>query len=359
MTAFVATETSRDLAAAEVAAGFLEALGIELQPEHLRATPGRMARAWAWAWAEMLTPREFDATTFPAAPGAWPPHRLAARRRGTSNGQEAPLNTPASPEVPTTMFADGASIPLIGFGTGSAKGSAGADVIASALRTGYRLLDTAAQYGNETAVGEGLRRSGVDPDDVLVTTKVAGGDHGREAARTGILESLRRLGLEQLGIALIHWPNPSRGLAVDTWRTLLELREEGLVAHVGVSNFRPEQLQELFDATGHWPEINQIQLSPARPHEEPHAFHREHGILTQAWGPLGTREGLSEQFAIRKVAAKHEVPIAQVALRWAVDREIVVIPRSSDAGRQRQNLDLAAVRLDDEDRARAGEPRSG
>ncbi|MGO1200440.1 MAG: aldo/keto reductase, partial [Dermabacteraceae bacterium] len=351
MTAFVATETSRDLAAAEVAAGFLEALGIELQPEHLRATPGRMARAWAWAWAEMLTPREFDATTFPAAPGAWPPHRLAARRRGTSNGQEAPLNTPASPEVPTTMFADGASIPLIGFGTGSAKGSAGADVIASALRTGYRLLDTAAQYGNETAVGEGLRRSGVDPDDVLVTTKVAGGDHGREAARTGILESLRRLGLEQLGIALIHWPNPSRGLAVDTWRTLLELREEGLVAHVGVSNFRPEQLQELFDATGHWPEINQIQLSPARPHEEPHAFHREHGILTQAWGPLGTREGLSEQFAIRKVAAKHEVPIAQVALRWAVDREIVVIPRSSDAGRQRQNLDLAAVRLDDEDRA--------
>lgn len=261
------------------------------------------------------------------------------------------MSTPAYPEVPTTTFADGTSIPLIGFGTGGARGPAGVDVIASALRTGYRLLDTAAQYGNETAVGEGLRRSGVDPSEVLVTTKVAGGDHGRKAARTGILESLRRLGLERVGIALIHWPNPSRGLAVDTWRTLLDLREEGLVLHAGVSNFRPEQLQELFDATGHWPEINQIQLSPARPHEEPHAFHQQHGILTQAWGPLGTREGLSEQFAIRKVAAKHEVTIAQVALRWAVDREIVVIPRSSDPGRQRRNLDLAALRLDDEDRA--------
>lgn len=260
------------------------------------------------------------------------------------------MTNSASPQVPTTTFADGSTVPLIGFGTGGAQGPAGADIIASALRTGYRLLDTAAQYGNETAVGEGLRRSGVDPAKVLVTTKVAGGDHGREAARTGILESRRRLGLEQVGIALIHWPNPSRGLAVDTWRTLLDLREEGLVAHAGVSNFRPDQLQELFDATGQWPEINQIQLSPALPRQEPVAFHREHGIVSQAWGPLGTREGLSEQFAIRKVAAKHDVSVAQVALRWAVDREIVVIPRSSDPGRQALNLDLSSLRLDEEDR---------
>ncbi|WP_114853937.1 aldo/keto reductase [Brachybacterium sp. YJGR34] len=252
--------------------------------------------------------------------------------------------------TPTTTFADGSSIPLIGFGTGGSQGPAGADVIASALRTGYRLLDTAAQYGNEAAVGEGLRRSGVDPAEVLVTTKVAGGDHGRRAARTGILESLRRLGLPSVGIALIHWPNPSRGLAIDTWRTLLELREEGLVAHAGVSNFRPEQLQELHDATGQWPEINQIQLSPALPRQEPDAFHRERGILTQAWGPLGTRDGLPEQFAIRTVAAKHGATVAQVALRWAVDRGIVVIPKSSHPDRQRQNLGLSAVRLDEEDR---------
>ena len=254
------------------------------------------------------------------------------------------------PDVPTTTFADGTRIPLIGFGTGGAQGSAGADLIASALRTGYRLLDTAAQYNNETAVGEGLRRSGIDPAEVLVTTKVSGGNQGREAARTGILESLRRLGLDQVGIALIHWPNPSRGLAVDTWRTLLDLREEGRIAHVGVSNFRPEQLQELFDASGVWPEINQIQLSPALPRQEHVAFHREHGIVSEAWGPLGTREGLPEQFALRTVAAKHDATIAQVTLRWAVDREIVVIPKSSHPGRQQQNLDLSGVQLDDEDR---------
>lgn len=260
------------------------------------------------------------------------------------------MTSTTAPQVPTTTFADGSAIPLIGFGTGGSKGPDGADVIASALRTGYRLLDTAAQYGNEAAVGEGLRRSGVDPAEVLVTTKVAGGDHGREAARTGLTESLRRLGLESVGIALIHWPNPSRGLAVDTWRTLLDLREEGLVTHAGVSNFRPDQLQELFDATGQWPEINQIQLSPALPREEPVAFHRDHGIVTQAWGPLGTRHGLSDQFALRRVATKHDVSVAQIALRWAVDREIVVIPRSSDPGRQRLNLDLSAIQLDDEDR---------
>lgn len=259
------------------------------------------------------------------------------------------MNIPASPTVPTTTFADGSAIPLIGFGTGGSQGPAGADVIASALRAGYRLLDTAAQYGNEAAVGEGLRRSGVNPSDVLVTTKVAGGDHGREAARTGILESLRRLGLKRVGIALIHWPNPSRGLMLDTWRTLLDLREEGLVIHAGVSNFRPDQLQELFDVTGQWPEINQIQLSPALPREAPAAFHRERGIVTQAWGPLGTRHELSGQFAIRKVAAKHDVTIAQVALRWAVDRGIVVIPKSSDPERQRLNLDLSGVHLDEED----------
>ncbi len=261
------------------------------------------------------------------------------------------MSDPASPAVPTTTFADGSPLPLIGFGTGGAKGPAGVEVILSALRAGYRLLDTAAQYGNETAVGEAVRRSGLDPAEVLVTTKVAGGDHGREAARTGILESLRRLDQESVGIALIHWPNPSRGLMVDTWRTLLDLREEGLVRHAGVSNFRPDQLQELFDATGRWPEINQIQLSPALPRPEPVAFHRAHGIVSQAWGPLGTREGLAGQFALRRVAAKHGATLAQVALRWAVDQEIVVIPRSSDPGRQRSNLDLSAVALDDEDRA--------
>ncbi|MFC0674137.1 aldo/keto reductase [Brachybacterium hainanense] len=254
-------------------------------------------------------------------------------------------------DIPTTTLADGSPIPLIGFGTSSLKGVEGAEAVRSALENGYRLIDTAAQYGNEACVGQALRSSGVDREEVLVTTKVAGGDQGREATRTGVLESLRRLGLERADIVLIHWPNPSRGLALDTWRTLLDLREEGLITHAGVSNFRPEQLQELFDATGVWPALNQIQLSPALPRQESLAFHAEHGILTEAWGPLGGREGLPEQFAIRRIAAKHGVTPAQIALRWAVDQGVVVIPKSSTPQRQLANADLGGVALDDADRS--------
>lgn len=253
--------------------------------------------------------------------------------------------------IPTTTLADGTPFPLLGLGTGSPKGPEGAEVVAAALREGYRLVDTAAQYGNEAAVGEGIRRSGIDPAEVLVTTKIAGGDQGREAARLGFAESLRRLGLPSVGLLLIHWPNPSRGLALDTWRTLIDLKEEGLAAHIGVSNFRPEQLQELFDATGVWPEVNQIQLSPALPRQEALAFHREHGIVTQAWGPLGGREGLSEQFALHRVAEKHGVTTSQVTLRWIRDQDIVAIPRSSNPERRRQNAELDHLVLDDADRA--------
>ena len=252
--------------------------------------------------------------------------------------------------IPTTTLADGTPFPLIGLGTGQPKGPAGAEVVAAALREGYRLVDTAAQYGNETAVGEGVRRSGVDLDEVLVATKIAGGDQGRAEARVGFQESLRRLGLDRVALLLIHWPNPSRGLALDTWRTLIDLKEEGLAQHIGVSNFRPEQLQELFDATGVWPEVNQIQLSPALPRQEALAFHREHGIVTEAWGPLGGREGLGEQFALRKVAEKHGVSTSRVILRWAIDQDVVVIPRSSNPERRRENATLDQLVLDDADR---------
>ncbi|MGP9537504.1 aldo/keto reductase [Brachybacterium sp. AOP43-C2-M15] len=253
--------------------------------------------------------------------------------------------------IPTTTLADGTAFPLIGFGTSSMRGTEGASAIAEALRSGYRLIDTAAQYGNEAAVGQGLRDSGVDPDEALVTTKIAGGDQGRDAAREGYLASLRRLGLERAALVLIHWPNPSRGLAVDTWRTLIDLKEEGRALHIGVSNFRPEQLQELIDATGVTPEVNQIQLSPALQRRDTLAVHRELGIVTQAWGPLGGREGLADQFALRRVADKHGVDPSRVSLRWAVDQGIVVIPKSMNPQRQRDNATLDGIRLDDDDRA--------
>lgn len=252
--------------------------------------------------------------------------------------------------IPSSRFRDGTPMPLIGLGTYGLQGPQGVRSMAAALQMGYRLLDTAAQYANEAAVGEAIRVSGVPRGELIVTTKVAGGDQGRNAARRGVEGSLRRLNLVRCDLVLIHWPNPSRGLASETWQTLIDLRNEGLVAHIGVSNFSPAQLTELFDATGEWPELNQIQLSPALPRQGWLAFHAEHGILTQAWGPLGRREGLMDQFVMKKVAAKHGVQPEQVALRWAVDQGIIVIPKSSDPNRQRTNADLGALRLDEEDR---------
>ena len=253
--------------------------------------------------------------------------------------------------IPTTRLRDGTSIPLIGLGTYALQGPQGVRSMVAALEMGYRLLDTAAQYANEAAVGEAIKVSGIPREELIVTTKVAGGDQGRNAARRGVEGSLRRLNLVRCDLVLIHWPNPSRGLAGETWQTLLDLRDEGLVAHIGVSNFSPAQLTELYDATGEWPELNQIQLSPALPRQASVAFHAERGILTQAWGPLGQREGLMNQFVMKKVAARHGVQPEQVALRWAVDQGVIVIPKSSDPARQRTNADLGALRLDEEDRA--------
>lgn len=253
--------------------------------------------------------------------------------------------------IPTTRFRDGTPIPLIGLGTYGLQGPPGVRSMVAALSMGYRLLDTAAQYGNEAAVGEAIHASGIPRGELFVTTKVAGGDQGRNAARRGVEGSLRRLNLVRCDLVLIHWPNPSRGLAVETWQTLLDLKNEGLIAHAGVSNFSPAQLTELYDATGEWPELNQIQLSPALPRQASVDFHAEHGILTQAWGPLGQREGLMDQFVMKKVAAKHGVKAEQVALRWAVDQGFIVIPKSSDPERQRTNADLDGFRLDDDDRA--------
>lgn len=252
-------------------------------------------------------------------------------------------------DIPTLHLSSGGTIPQLGFGTSGVQGLAGVETIASAVETGYRLFDTAAQYNNETAVGEGIRQSGLERHKIQVTTKVAGGSQGAEATRTGIQESLRRLGLEYLDVVLIHWPNPSRGLAPETWETLLKLQADDLITTVGVSNFLPEQLTQLHDSTGVWPTVNQIQLSPALPRPESVAFHREHDIVTEAWSPLGGKQGLLDQILLHTIAQKHDVTPALVALRWSVENGYVVIPKASGAERQKENLRVFTFELDAED----------
>ena len=200
-------------------------------------------------------------------------------------------------------------------------------------------------------MGEGLRASGVPRDQVFVTTKFQRQWHGRESVRTACEGNLRRLGLDYLDLLLIHWPNPSRGLAVETWAEMLELQAEGLVAHVGVSNFVAHQIEELHAATGVWPVVDQIQLSPALARTELRAFLAARGIVAQGWRPLGGHEQPMGQIITGKIARRLGVDVSQVVLRWAVQQGIVVIPSSGNPTRWHANADLFGFELTDADMA--------
>ncbi|NLH69230.1 MAG: aldo/keto reductase [Brooklawnia sp.] len=259
------------------------------------------------------------------------------------------MSNNASIQIPNVALNDGGAIPQVGTGTLFAKGNELADLLAQAIRAGYRLLDTAAQYANEGAVGEALRRSGVPRSEIFLTTKVAGMDQGHHLTRRGLLESLRRLNTDYVDLLLIHWPNPSRGLAVETWAEMLELQAEGLVAHVGVSNFLRHQIEELHAATGVWPVVDQIQLSPALARTELRAFLSDKGIIAQGWRPLGGKEQPMAQIITGKIARRLGVDTSQVVLRWAVQQGAVVIPSSRNPARWRSNADLFGFELTAQD----------
>lgn len=252
-------------------------------------------------------------------------------------------------QIPSVPLHDGGSIPQVGTGTLFAKGNELANLLAEAIQAGYRLLDSAAQYANEGSVGEAIRRSGVARDEIFLTTKVAGMDQGRGLTRRGLEESLRKLNTDYVDLLLIHWPNPSRGLAVETWNEMLELQAEGLVKHVGVSNFLAHQLEELHAETGVWPVVNQIQLSPALARTELRAWLAERKIVTEGWRPLGGKERPMDQIITAKIADRLGVDVSQVVLRWAVQQGAVVIPSSSNPKRWASNADLFGFELTDQD----------
>lgn len=252
-------------------------------------------------------------------------------------------------KIPSVQLRDGGSIPQVGTGTLFAKGNELAVALAEAIKFGFRLLDSAAQYANEGSVGEAIHRSGVPREEIFLTTKVAGMDQGRGFTRRGLAESLRKLKTDYVDLLLIHWPNPSRGLAVETWQEMLELQAEGLVRHVGVSNFLQHQLEELHAASGVWPVVNQIQLSPALARTELRAFLDSKGIVTEGWRPLGGAEKPMDQIITRKIADRLGVDVSQVVLRWAVQQGAVVIPSSGNPLRWTTNTDLFSFELTEQD----------
>lgn len=256
------------------------------------------------------------------------------------------------PATPAHPLNDGRTIPAVGLGTWPLDDDAAGEAVAGALGLGYRLVDTALNYGNETGTGRGIARSGVPREDVFVTTKVPGRHHGYEKTLASFEESRRNLGLAYVDLYLIHWPLPRVDLYVDTWRALIRLREDGLVRSIGVSNFTAEQLARLEEETGVLPAVNQIEMHPRLPQEELRAVHAAQGIVTESWSPLGRGRDLLADPAVVAAAEAHGVTPGQAVLRWHTQLGAVPIPKSADPGRQRENLDLFGFELTPDEVAR-------
>ncbi|HEY5221929.1 MAG TPA: aldo/keto reductase [Microbacteriaceae bacterium] len=248
-------------------------------------------------------------------------------------------------EIPRYALSDGTTLPAIGFGTYPLKGDEGARAVASAIDAGYRLIDTAVNYANEDAVGRGIAASALPREQVQVTTKLPGRDHGYDQTLASFERSCRALGVDYLDLYLIHWPNPSVGKFVDSWRAMIQLQEQGKVRSIGVSNFTPEFLSRLQGETGVLPAVNQVELHPFFPQVELLAFHEQHGIRTEAWSPLGKRAPIREESVIVEAARTHGVTEAQVILRWQVERGVLPIPKTASAQRQRENIDVFGFQL--------------
>lgn len=246
---------------------------------------------------------------------------------------------------------DGKKIPQLGFGVYKTPNDEVEAAIECAFEAGYRHIDTAKLYDNEEGVGRAVRNSGLERSSVFVTTKVWNDDHGREKTRRACEESLERLGLDYVDLYLIHWPMPMNGLAVDTWEELIRLREEGLVTSIGVANFPAQRIDELTEATGVVPVLNQIELNPYFAQNDLREANRERGVLSQAWAPLHRGKGLFDEPIIREIAERLEATPAQVVLAWHRALGTIAIPKSVTPSRIRENFGALNVRLTPEDLA--------
>ena len=250
-------------------------------------------------------------------------------------------------------------MPSLGFGTYSISGPDAPALIGSAIDAGYRLLDTATRYENEAEVGEAVRASSVPRDDLFVTSKLPGADHGYDAALRSVEGSLERLGLDRLDLFLIHWPQPPIDQYVETWKAFIRMRDEGTVSSIGVSNFLPEHLDRIVGETGVAPAVNQVELHPFLPQHEQRTADARHGTVTQSWTPLGRGTSLLERHEITETAFKHSRTPAQVVLRWHLQIGAAPIPKSATPERFRSNLDVFDFELDEDELERIGSLENG
>ena len=248
-------------------------------------------------------------------------------------------------ELRSLEIAPGVLMPELGLGVWQVPDGEAEAAVRTAIEAGYRSIDTAAIYQNEKGTGDGIRAGGVPRDEIFLTTKLWNDRH--DDARTALRDSLEKLGVDRVDLYLIHWPAPKTDRYVEAWRTMITLRDEGLTRAIGVSNFQVGHLRRIIDDTGVAPALNQVELHPYLQQAELRAFHREHGIATEAWSPIGQGKGLLDDPAVREVAEANRRTPAQVVLRWHLQHGNVVIPKSVTPSRIRENIQVFDFELDD------------
>ena len=257
--------------------------------------------------------------------------------------------------VPTIALNDGTSIPQLGFGVFQVPPEETAATVTTALEVGYRHIDTAEMYQNEAGVGEALKASGLSRDEIYVTSKLNNGFHEPDAARRAFDETMDKLGLDVLDLFLIHWPLPTLydGDFVSTWRTLAELKEQGRVRSVGVSNFEPAHLDRIVEETGVVPVVNQIEVHPYFTNEDARKGSHRHDVAVEAWSPIAKGKVVDDA-TIQEIAQKHGKTPSQVTLRWHVERGDIVFPKSMKKERMEENFAIFDFSLSDEEVASIG-----
>ena len=252
--------------------------------------------------------------------------------------------------VPNISLNDGNTIPQLGFGTYQIDPQDTVEAVSQALEIGYRHIDTAEMYGNEAEVGEAIRTSGIDRNEIFVTSKLNNSFHEPGDAREAFDTTLSKLGMDYVDLFLIHWPLPTRfnGDYVSTWQTLEEFHRDGRSRSIGVSNFQPDHLERLAAETDTVPAINQIEVHPYFTNDAARRYGQEHGIATEAWSPIA-QGGVLDDSTVAQIAEKVGKTPAQVILRWHLQLGHIVFPKSVTPSRMRENFDLFDFELEQDD----------
>ncbi len=248
----------------------------------------------------------------------------------------------------TVTLRDQNKMPQLGFGVWQIPDADAEVAVQEAFKAGYQAIDTAAIYRNEVGVGQAIKKSGIERGDMFITTKLWNEDQGYDQALKAFDASLDRLGLDYVDLYLVHWPAPQKNQYVDSWRALVEIKKQGRAKSIGVSNFMPEHLENILQATAEVPVLNQVELHPRFQQKELRSVHAKHGIFTESWSPLGQGKLLQDS-VILSMAKKHKKSSAQVIIRWHLQSNLIVIPKSATPSRIKENFNVFDFELDSED----------